>query len=116
DDGFGIPNQGHGLAKQLADGVRGMMLDIHYYDPDSILTDNGRIADRSAMDQVYLCHGPCALGKIRLLDGLCTLTKFLDEHPGEIVSIIFETYVEDRDTKAVLEAAGLAEYAYAHAA
>jgi hypothetical protein len=116
DDGFGIPNQGHGLARQLADGVRGMMLDLHYFDPATGLTDQGRLDGPSAMDQVYLCHGPCAFGKIRLLDGLCELTRFLDENPGEVLSIIFETYVSDADTAAVLQAAGLSEYAYAHPA
>lgn len=114
DDGFGIPNQTHGLARQLSDGVRGMMLDLHYWDPDTNLTDNGRLDGPSAMDQVYLCHSACALGKTRLLDGLCTLTTFLDENPGEILTIIFETYVQDADLDAVLRASGLADYAYAH--
>ena len=116
DDGFGVPNQHHGPARALADGVRGLMLDLHYFDPDTNQTDGGRVAGRSAMDQVYLCHGPCSFGKVRLLDGLCPITSFLDANPGEIVSIIFETYVDDADTAAVLEAAGLAEYAYVHSA
>ncbi|HEY8075107.1 MAG TPA: hypothetical protein VIF62_13380 [Labilithrix sp.] len=114
DDGWAIPNQDHGIGKQLTDGVRGLMLDLHYYDPSTNLTDNGRLDGASAQDQVYLCHTACFLGKLRLLDGLCTITNFLDQNPGEIVSIIFETYVADADTAAVLEAAGLAEYAYVH--
>jgi hypothetical protein len=114
DEGFGIPNQTHGLARQLADGVRGMMLDLHYYDPDSNLTDQGRLDGPSAMDQVFLCHTACAFGRTRLLDGLCRITQFLDDNPGEVISIIFETYVLDADTAAVMEASGLADYAYAH--
>jgi hypothetical protein len=108
DDGFGIPNQTHSLARQLADGVRGMMLDVHYYDPETNLTDQGP-------GEVYLCHTACAFGKMPLLDGLCTITNFLDQNPGEIVSIIFETYVSDADLDSVLRASGLADYAYAHA-
>jgi hypothetical protein len=114
DDGYAVPNQNHGPARALADGVRGLMLDLHYYDADTNQTDTGRVDGPSAADQVYLCHGPCALGKTRLLDGLCGIVDFLDQNPGEVVSIIFETYVDDADTDAVLRASGLADYAYAH--
>lgn len=114
-DGFTPPSQTHDLARQLRDGVRGMMLDVHGYDPETNQTDTGRVPRLTAADQLYLCHGSCALGKRRLLDSLCTLTGFLDEHPGEVLSIIFETYVADADLAAVLEASGLAERAYAHA-
>lgn len=115
DDGWSPPNQTHGIARQLDDGVRGMMLDLHYFDAEANENVVSRIDGRSAVDQVYLCHGPCALGKTRLLDGLCTITKFLDDHPGEIFSIIFENDVSDADTDAVLRASGLAEYAFTHA-
>lgn len=116
DDGWSSPNQTHGIARQLADGVRGMMLDLHYYDPIVKETATGPFADLSAVDQVHLCHGPCLFGSARLLDGLCALTRFFDENPGEIVSIIFETRVRDADLDAVLRASGLAEYALTHAA
>ena len=114
DDGFAPPNQTHGIERQLADGVRGMMLDLHYYDAEANENTAGHIDDRSAVDQVYLCHGPCALGRTRLLDGLCTITKFLDANPGEVFSVIFENDVTDADTDAVLRASGLADYAYTH--
>lgn len=115
DDGWTPPNQTHGIARQLADGVRGMMLDLHYYDADANENTAGHIDERSAADQVYLCHGPCALGHTRLLDGLCTITKFLDANPGEVFSIIFENDVTDADTDAVVRASGLADYAFVHA-
>ena len=115
DDGWGIPNQTHGLARQLDDGVRGMMLDLHYADPDTHINASSHIPEWSTVDQVHLCHGTCLLGRARLLDGLCTVTRFLDEHPGEVVSIIFENHVSDADTAEVLEASGLASYAYTHA-
>jgi hypothetical protein len=114
DDGWGVPNQSHGLARQLADGIRGMMLDLHYFsvEENRNLTEHDPTA--TTVDQIYLCHASCALGKQRLLDGLCTITKFLDENPGEVVSTVFETYVSDADTDEVLRASGLADYAYAH--
>jgi hypothetical protein len=115
DEHWTPPNQTHGVARQLADGVRGMMLDLHDYDADAEANSVARIDGKSAVDQVYLCHGPCALGRTRLLDGLCTITKFLDENPGEVFSIVFENDVADADTDEVLRASGLADYAYAHA-
>ncbi|MEA2752908.1 MAG: hypothetical protein QOI41_7051 [Myxococcales bacterium] len=114
DDGFNSPNQSHTLARQLADGVRGMMLDLHYYDVDSNENVVDRIEGRTAVDQVYLCHTSCALGHTRLLDGLCSITSFLDQNPGEVFSVIFENYSTDADTDEVLRASGLADYAYVH--
>ncbi len=114
DDAWGTPNQTHGIARQLEDGVRGMMLDLHYYDTETNENVVGHTEGKSAVDQVYLCHGPCALGHLRLLDGLCTITRFLDEHPGEVFSIIFENDVSDADTDAVVRAAGFGDYVYTH--
>jgi hypothetical protein len=54
------------------------------------------------------------LGRRRLLDGLCDITKFLDEHPGEVFSIIFEKYVQDADIDTVVRAAGFGDYVYTH--
>jgi hypothetical protein len=116
DERWNVPNQTHPPARQLADGVRGMMLDLHYYDADQKVGSLEPIADLASVDRVYLCHGLCSLGNRRLLDALCDVTRFLDENPGEIVSIIFETKVTDADTDAVLRASGLADYALAHEA
>lgn len=113
--GFGIPNQTHDLSRQLADGVRGMMLDLHYFDPDTGETDGDRSTTLSAVDDVYLCHTSCSFGKIRALDAMCTIGAFLDANPGEIVTLDLENHVADADTDAVLRASGLADLAYAHA-
>lgn len=114
-EGFVIANQSLGLERQLEDGIRGMMLDTHYFDGADRRIVPGRVEDLSIPDQTYLCHGPCSFGNARLLDGLCTLTKFLDAHPDEVLSIIFENHIEDADTDAMLEASGLREYLYTHA-
>ena len=114
EDGFDSPNQTHNLGRQLADGIRGMMLDLHYYDVDANENVAGHTDGKSAADQVYLCHTACALGHTRLLDGLCVITNFLDQNPGEIFSVIFENDVADADTDEVLRASGLADYAYVH--
>ncbi|HEY8515592.1 MAG TPA: hypothetical protein VIS07_08765 [Candidatus Binatia bacterium] len=96
EDGFVGPNQRYGVARQLADGVRGLMLDTYY--------DAG---------EVVLCHALCQLGKKPLVDTLIDIRKFLERHPYEIVSIIFESYVSAADTEAAFAAAGLLPYVHA---
>lgn len=80
DDGWSTPNQTHGVARQLADGIRGLMLDVHYFDVEANQNSSERLETATPADQVYLCHALCALGKKRLLDGLCEITNFLDTH------------------------------------
>jgi hypothetical protein len=115
DEGWAVPNQTHGIARQLADGIRGMLLDVHYRDPETKTNVPERITTATIIDQVSLCHGSCLLGNRRLLDGLCDLTSFLDANAGEVVSLVFETNVADKDLDEVLRASGVAERAYTHA-
>jgi hypothetical protein len=111
---FSIANQTLGLERQLADGIRGMMLDIDYFDPIEKKDLLDRAPDLGIVDQAFLCHGACAFGASRLLDSLCTLTSFLDAHPEEVISVIFENRMADADTEALLQASGLGEYLYTH--
>jgi hypothetical protein len=115
DEGWSVPNQTHGVAKQLADGIRGLMLDVFYFDTETNHNESERIANSSTVDQLYLCHNLCAIGKKRLLDSLCDIVKFLDEHPTEVLSIIFENAIADADLVETLAAAGLDEYVFEHA-
>jgi hypothetical protein len=91
--GFEVPyqNQTSGLAKQLADGVRCMMLDV--YD------DGGARA---------LCHVACALAKKSHLEALASIKAFLDAHPREVLTLDYEDYVPATDILADLTTAGLA--------
>lgn len=89
-DGYFGPNQTHTLRRQLDDGVRGMMLDIHL--------DDGLPA---------LCHGVCALGSRPLIDGLAELRGFLDAHPDEVLTLILERYADPALVEAAFEEAGL---------
>lgn len=100
EDGWLYPNQDFGIARQLDDGVRGLMLDVH-------LTDNGL---------AYLCHAICSLGQTPLVDGLTTIRTFLAANRGEVVTIIFESYVDAAQVAEAFDASGLAAYAYAHPA
>jgi hypothetical protein len=114
DEKYAAPNQNHGVARQLADGIRGLMLDTHYYSVDDDKTLDAPMPGVAAIDQAYLCHGICQLGRKRLLDGLCDITDFLDQNRGEVLTIIFESYVTEADMVSVLQAAGLSDYVFTY--
>ena len=99
DEGWLGPNQTHGISQQLADGVRGLMLDVHPWE-----------------DEAYLCHGPCELGAERLADGLARIGRFHDDHPHEVVVLMLENYVDPTWIAAAAEEAGVADRAYTHPA
>jgi hypothetical protein len=95
EDGFFAPNQKWNVTHQLEDGIRGLMLDVHY--------DKG---------DVYLCHGYCIAGQRLLVLGLADIRAFLDTHPREVVTVIFESYVTAADTEAAFIESGLLAYAH----
>lgn len=74
---YGFPalnrNQEHGLRRQLDDGIRGLLLDVTEYEGGT-----------------WLCHGPCSLAKLAHLDAIAEIGEFLDEHPREVIVIIYE--------------------------
>lgn len=114
EDKFAPPNQNKSVLHQLEAGVRGLMLDTHYYDVDSGQTSAKRLDGVDAVDQAYLCHGVCQLGRRKLFDTLCDLTQYLDKNRGEVVSIVFESGVTPADTVEVMKRVGLTDYVYTH--
>ncbi|HTM19926.1 MAG TPA: hypothetical protein VL172_05450 [Kofleriaceae bacterium] len=99
DEGFINPNQYYGIERQLADGVRGLMLDLHE-DADGV---------------VSLCHGTCLLGVRDAIDGLRAIRGFLEDHRGEVVTIIFESYVTADQVAEVFADSGLDRLVHAQA-
>ncbi|MEO2169932.1 MAG: hypothetical protein ABGY42_17810 [bacterium] len=99
EDGFLGPNQNFAVPRQFADGVRALMLDVYVLD-----------------DVVTLCHGVCDLGSRPLADTLIEIREFLDANPREIVSIIFESYVDGEIVTAVFDEVDLTRLAHTQAA
>jgi hypothetical protein len=102
DDGWVTPNQKHGIVRQLQDGVRAFMLDLHKWE-----------------GQVMLCHFMCVagstlLGMKPLETALLEIKQFMDENPDEVLVIIFESYVAAHDVEEVFEAVGFSGRIYAH--
>jgi hypothetical protein len=114
-DGFFLMNQWHGLAAQLEDGIRGLMLDAWYY--EEATGEHGNPASPT-----WLCHADCGAangagaypGRIPLADGLAVIRAFLEAHPAEVVTLIFESYVAAADVEAAFFASGLDGYLYTH--
>ena len=90
-EGWTHTDQRFGIARQLADGIRGLMLDVHTFE-----------------GQPTLCHGSsCASGHRPLVDGLRDIATFLADHPRDVVTIIFEPYVAPAQIRDALIAVGL---------
>lgn len=123
------------IADQLADGVRGLLVDTHYADRlasgrvrtvldasaaklgaddvspaarDAALRMRERLGFRGeGVRGIYLCHTLCELGSTPLDEALHTLRTFLVTHPGEVVVVINEDYVKPADFVAAVRSAGL---------
>ena len=129
DYGWFGPSHKDSITNQLNAGIRGIMLDTHYYDaatsiatyfPDASveqLEKIGKIVDGIKMkkkDGTYLCHLLCHLGSSILSEGLSEITTFLDENPAEVVVIIFEDKITNKDTLQAFEESELIKYVYTH--
>ena len=95
DEGWVNPNQYHAISDQLAAGVRALMLDAHYWE-----------------ETAYLCHTVCQLGSKPLADGLEEIADFLADNRGEVVTIIFESYISAADTEAAFAESGLIDHLF----
>ncbi|MEU9350369.1 PI-PLC domain-containing protein [Streptomyces griseoloalbus] len=93
-----FPNQNRGIERQLAEGVRGFMLDIHQ-------TPDGAI----------LCHNSCTLVSrpVALWVDLQRMVDFLLAHPDQFVTVFLEDYVDPGVLRAELaRVRGLSEVLY----
>lgn len=93
EEGWKIPNQNRSMRRQLDDGVRALMLDLHLFE-----------------DVPHLCHGVCGLGLKPLVQGLLEIRKFIEDEPREVVSLLLESYVTSTVVEAAFEEAGLLPY------
>jgi hypothetical protein len=137
-----FPNQSAGIGKQLEDGVRAFLIDAHYGEPvgdkvKTVLDDEGaamakyekalgpegmaaalRIRDRLAGQEagprdIYMCHGFCELGALRLVPALKEVREFLVANPGEVlIFVIQDESVAPTDIQRCFQESGLEEFVY----
>jgi len=94
EQGYLFPNQGPRLRRQLDDGVRGLMLDLH--------KDNG---------QLMFCHSFCGLGSQDLVEGLIEIRQFLDQNPHEVLAFLMEpSGVNAAEIQGAFDAAEISKY------
>jgi len=89
-EGWWFPNQSFGITRQLEDGVRGLMLDVHLVDGEP-----------------FLLHSSAMLGKAPLSAGLAEIEAFMQKHADVIVTIILECYVPAAKVREAFEKSGL---------
>jgi len=118
------PNQAEGIPAQLDAGIRGFLIDTHYWEaPDElppVLAPLGGLQrallreSPGAPREVYLCHGLCSGGATPLTTALDSLRHFLDAHPDEVVMLVIEDHVRPSDTERAFRDAGLLPRVYTH--
>ncbi|HET7294350.1 MAG TPA: hypothetical protein VFM88_18140 [Vicinamibacteria bacterium] len=131
-----FPQHERGIPVQLEDGIRALLIDVHYGIPveGRVKTDleseatsrekleravgkEGleaamRIRDRLAGKEegprgLYLCHGFCELGAVPLTGALERVHEFLVRNPNEVLVFVIEDYVSPQDLSAAFTESGL---------
>jgi hypothetical protein len=139
--GWLFPHQNHAFPRQLEDGVRALLIDVHYGVPagDHIITDFDRegsskdkiagalgpeateaalrirgrfLGQESGPSGLYFCHGFCELGAYPVVPALAGVRDFMLANPGEVVVIVVEDYVTPQDLASAFQEAGLADFVY----
>jgi hypothetical protein len=137
--GWMFPQQERGLAGQLEDGVRALLIDIYAGVPvagnvkTELRADLMKEAERAVGAEgveaamrlrerlvgppegppgLYLCHGFCEIGAQPLVPWLRVLHAFMDANPREVVIVVIEDYVPPADIAAAFAEVGLEALAY----
>jgi hypothetical protein len=140
-----FPQQERGIPGQLEDGIRALLLDVHYGIPveGRVKTDlESETASREKFEQavgkegleaamrirdrltgkeegprgLYLCHGFCELGAVPLTSALQRIHEFLVQNPDEVLVLVVEDYVSPPDLAAAFTQSGLDGLVYRGAA
>jgi hypothetical protein len=135
-----FPNQDLDIPSLLDRGVRAFLLDPYLgnqlggkvkTDFDAVPHANRKIAEVIGPDawaagmrvreqlvgepgprDIYLCHGFCEMGAVRLVPVLRTFVEFLVTHPGDVIILDFEDYAPPSAIAAAFEESGLLAYVY----
>jgi len=136
-----FPQQQASIPQQLEDGVRALLIDVHYGFAGAARVKTDLSGPRPTMDvldhavgregveaairirdrlvgadegrrKLFLCHGFCELGASELVPALRAMREFFVKHPGEVVIVVVEDYVAPEDLAAAFEESGLAEFVY----
>ncbi|MFI5007964.1 MAG: hypothetical protein ACHQKZ_11015, partial [Solirubrobacterales bacterium] len=136
-----FPQQEKGISGQLEDGIRALLLDVHYGSPveERVKTDLDREASsREKLEKavgkeglaavmrirarlagkeegpraLYLCHGFCEIGATPFRAALERIYEFLVLNPDEVLLLVVEDYVSPQDLAAAFAESGLEDLVY----
>jgi hypothetical protein len=138
--GWMFPHHEAGMPRMLQDGIRALLIDVHYGFPGGsrIKTDLSaepnaammkqamgsegynaamRIRDRlvgvdESKHAAYFCHGFCELGAYPVAPALRELRDFAVAHPDEVILLVVEDYITPQDLAAEFDHAGFAGLIY----
>jgi hypothetical protein len=138
--GWMFPHHQAAIPQMLRDGIRALLVDVHYGYPGGarIKTDMSmepnaetikkaigvegyaaamRIRDRlvgvdESQRSLYFCHGFCELGAYPVVPVLREIRSFLVAHPDEVIIVVIEDTVPPNDLAAAFEEAGLSSLVY----
>jgi hypothetical protein len=117
------------LTDQLNDGIRGFLVDSHYYDvgaslqaylpnaPAAALDVANQVAakvGRAPREGTFTCHMICPIGSTPLPQMLGEVRAFLDDNPREVLIFAVEDKISPADTAAAFDEAGLTRSIYTH--
>jgi hypothetical protein len=111
--GWTIPNQTRSIPRQLADGVRGFLIDTHYASrraDGKVYTEPNE--QKTPTSGLYLCHEFCHIGATPLVTGLRWFAKYLKAHPRNVIVIVQEDHISPQDYASAVRKAGLERYVY----
>ena len=136
--GWLFPHHNHGIARQLEDGVRALLIDVHYGVPagEHVITDFDReggsidkiqgalgpeatqaalrirnrfLGRETGPSDIYFCHGFCELGAYPVGPTLQAVREFMVANPGEVVVIVIEDYIPPEAIAQLFQEAGMLE-------
>jgi hypothetical protein len=139
--GWLFPHQNRAIPGQLEDGIRALLIDVHYGLPagEYVLTDFDRegsskdkiqgalgpeataaalrIRERflgqvSGSSGIYFCHGFCELGAYPVGPTFDGIREFMLSNPGEVVVMVIEDYIPPEDIAKLFQDAGLMDLIY----
>jgi hypothetical protein len=120
DRGFIGADQDPSITGQLDNGVRALMLDLHYWTtPEQAAPFVASLDPRTKSawapltrafqphPGVWLCHNVCQLGADSAISQLQDLRDWLRNHPDDVVSLILQDDIWAADVQSTLRRAGL---------
>ncbi|OEU96658.1 hypothetical protein AN216_19395 [Streptomyces oceani] len=127
-DKFISPLQDADITTQLDNGARALLVDTHTwerkdeiaerlklseYAPDMRKRITGLIDEASpARPGLWLCHAICRAGAVPLVETLSEVGEWLDDNPGEVVTMIIQDRISGDQTASAFREADLERLLY----